>query len=738
MGGVDDMLKDKKKETKRPETEKKNLFYGLTIKIIGGVCIPLIIGLSGVGFVMIDEIVEIVEDLKSTDIASQALAASHETQNYFDPFFTSVKILADIDAVQEMFDAVERQTLIYEQSLTAKPENVPPQNQESVEEQAGIEVEETVPPEPFDIVKYEHFDLLMAELEDTYINQNGDVMTAWVSIVESSQLFQSDGYVSDSSYIVTERPWYKLLTANHGEPTLTGAYTDVASGKQIVSVVAGVFNDRKEMVGAAGMDVALDELTKTLASIEIGETGYVTVYDNDQNIIYHPDDKLILQNMKNVSYSQDFLNELLSKRDTDVLKYQRGDNEFYGATLYLKDLDWQVLACMPEEEFVREGDSVSFKLSAGFVFCAVVLAVICILLARTIVKPVKKLDEAVAQLAEGDLDVDIQINTNDETRQLAQNVNRLVDRLKTYILYINEVSDVLDDLGHGDLIFHLKQDYVGEFNRLKVSLENIQSSLSTTICQIMDSATQVDNSTVQISTASQALAQGATEQASTVQELSNTIQDLSTKSVMEAEKAIGLSKGIGVIGSELTNSNQQMRQMVEAMENITAQSNEIGKIIKTIEDIAFQTNILALNAAVEAARAGAAGKGFAVVADEVRSLANKSSEAAKSITGLIQSTVAAVNDGSQIVDSTAQSLGKVAQDVSEVVVAMEKFAERYQVQTSDLGQVANGIDQISAVVQNNSATAEESAASSEELAGQSRLLKNLTDKFQVDDKFRRY
>ena len=723
--------------TEKPkEQSSKGLFYGLRIKIIGGVCLPLIVVLSIMGIIMTNDIVEVVENLKATDIQSQTTAASNQAQSYFEPFFLSAEMVADMDGVELLFETVEQQTKAYEQYLSAPAKPQQPEVPEEGTEEAAEGPEEIVPPEPFDLAKYEDLDAIQKELEDAYNNHETGVMTMFLAVEESSQVIQSDGNMTDSSFILTDRPWYQQLKKNNGKAIISSVYTDSVTGKQVVTVAVGILNDRNEVVGASGMDIALDQLQSAMADIEIGTTGYVTVYDSAQNIVYHPDSGLTLTNIKSVGYSADFLNVLQSKRNADVMEYQRDGNPMYGATIYLKELDWQVIGCMPKAEFEQEAVSVGAKLSIGFAACALILGVICVLLAGNIVKPVKKLNEAVERLAEGDLEVDVRIRTNDETNQLSRNVVRLVERLKTYILYINEVSEVLDDMGHGDLIFHLKQDYVGEFNRLKISLENIQAALSTTIFRIVDSATQVDNSTVQISTASQALAQGATEQASTVQELSSTIQDLSTQSVMEAEKALGLSKGIGMIGSELSNSNQQMRQMVEAMENITAQSNEIGKIIKTIEDIAFQTNILALNAAVEAARAGAAGKGFAVVADEVRSLANKSSEAAKSITALIQSTVEAVNDGSQIVDSTAQSLEKVAQNVSEVVVAMEKFAERYQMQTSDLGQVANGIDQISAVVQNNSATAEESAASSVELAGQSRLLKELTDKFRVDDKFR--
>jgi methyl-accepting chemotaxis protein len=244
---------------------------------------------------------------------------------------------------------------------------------------------------------------------------------------------------------------------------------------------------------------------------------------------------------------------------------------------------------------------------------------------------------------------------------------RLVDRLKTYILYINEVSGVLDEVGHGDLTFDLKQDYIGEFAPLKRALLSIQTNLNQTMYRIADSANHVDGSTNQIASASQALAQGATEQASAVEELSATIQDLSVRSQDEAQRATNLSHGVATMGTQLENSNRQMQNLRSAMEDIATQSSEIAKIIKTIEDIACQTNILALNAAVEAARAGAAGKGFAVVADEVRSLAAKSAESVKTTTVLIQNTLDAISKGSKLATTTSDALAGVVKKAAAVL-----------------------------------------------------------------------
>ena len=276
-----------------------------------------------------------------------------------------------------------------------------------------------------------------------------------------------------------------------------------------------------------------------------------------------------------------------------------------------------------------------------------------------------------------------------------------------------------------------EEEYTGGFHPLLISFRGIAEKLNDTMQQISQSSTQVASGSEQVSNGAQALSQGATEQASSVQELAATINEISSRVNQNADSAQQANAKAGNVSAEMNVSNDKMQQMIKAMGDISNCSNEIGKIIKTIEDIAFQTNILALNAAVEAARAGTAGKGFAVVADEVRNLASKSAEASKNTSDLIENTLKAVERGTQIADETAHTLFQAVSDVNEMTGIIGQISEASSAQADSISQITMGIDQISSVVQTNSATAQESAAASEELSSQSQLMKSLVGRFKL-------
>lgn len=358
--------------------------------------------------------------------------------------------------------------------------------------------------------------------------------------------------------------------------------------------------------------------------------------------------------------------------------------------------------------------------------------ILAIYITRALTKPITEIENAAKKMAVGNLSANIHYESKDELGSLSESMRTLTNNFKGII---QDMGEELAALGNGDFSVDSKarELYVGEFEQLDISLHQIIGKLSSVLGQINQSADQVASGSDQVASGSQALSQGATEQASSVEELAATINEISNQVKSNAENALHANKMAEDVGVKMAESNQQMQTMIEAMKEISNASGEIGKIIKTIEDIAFQTNILALNAAVEAARAGEAGKGFAVVADEVRNLASKSAEASKNTSVLIESSINAVDKGTKIADETANTLLESVKGAQQVTKTIDQISRASEEQASSISQVTQGIEQISNVVQTNSATAEESAAASEELSGQAQILKSLITQFKLKD-----
>ena len=381
-------------------------------------------------------------------------------------------------------------------------------------------------------------------------------------------------------------------------------------------------------------------------------------------------------------------------------------------------------------------ESSSLYKTATYMITAVIIAIIFVgvifsfVIVRLIKIPISEIENAAIKMAEGDLDVEISYTAKDELGVLAAQVRRLLHKLQ---VILDDENKFLAKMAEGDFTVDsiCEEEYTGGFHPLLVSFRSIAEKLNDTMLQISQSASQVANEAEEVSSGAQTLAQGSTEQASSVEELAATINEISNRVNQNAENARQVNDTAGSVSTKMNVSNEKMQQMMQAMGDISNCSSEIGKIIKTIEDIAFQTNILALNAAVEAARAGSAGKGFAVVADEVRSLASKSAEASKDTAALIENSLKAVENGTQIADETAQSLVLAVNDVNEMTGIIGQISEASSNQADAISQIMMGIDQISSVVQTNSATAEESAAASQEMSSQSQLMKSLVEKFKL-------
>ena len=377
--------------------------------------------------------------------------------------------------------------------------------------------------------------------------------------------------------------------------------------------------------------------------------------------------------------------------------------------------------------------------NTAIMISVVVIAVIILLLLsllfvtrliQSIVGPTQEVCDALIGFSQGNLDIPVNYEGQNEIGNMCNALRTSQTILKDVIA---DECYLLDEMAHGNFGVKTQNEasYVGDLTAVLGSIRTINRNLSDTLVQINQSSEQVNSGSQQVASAAQALAQGATEQSSSVEELAATISEISEHINHTSDNAQQAKEQAMETSNVVDLCNKQMHDMKLAMNEINQKSADIGKIIKTIEDIAFQTNILALNAAVEAARAGSAGKGFAVVADEVRNLAGKSAEASKNTAVLITSSITAVENGLNLVNETADSLEQVVQNTEATSEMIEKIADAANEQAIAVVQVNQGVDQISSVVQTNSATAEESAAASEELSSQAAILENLVSKFRL-------
>ncbi|MFI3116022.1 MAG: HAMP domain-containing methyl-accepting chemotaxis protein [Clostridia bacterium] len=331
-------------------------------------------------------------------------------------------------------------------------------------------------------------------------------------------------------------------------------------------------------------------------------------------------------------------------------------------------------------------------------------------------------------LTKGDLHYKFDFESDDEIGELAEDFRKTSVELS---IYIDEITKQLRSFGDGDFTYESDVEFIGDFGNIQIALAQFKSLMSKTLGNLTTTIEEVSLGAMQVAHGSQSLAQGAEEQTGEIDNLAQTV-DLITKTVKDnaenANEANNLGSSVTVI---LKESTDYMVELSEAISQIQTSSTDIEKIIKTIDDIAFQTNILALNAAVEASRAGEAGKGFAVVADEVRNLAQKSTEAANGTTSLIQNSLDAVQKGVKIAQETNQSFAKVDESSKKVLDLISKISIASTEQANSINEISVGLNQISTVVQQNSAISEENAAVAEELSSQSTVMTNSVQAFKI-------
>ena len=480
-------------------------------------------------------------------------------------------------------------------------------------------------------------------------------------------------------------------------------------------------------------------LNDIVTAIQIGENSRAYMINKSGDTIADITlETITVQNIETEAQSDPSLAALaaihaeMRQGKTGFGSYTSETDEMFAAYAPVEGTDgWSIAVTAPQLNYLASTRDAMVINIAVIVIAIVLSTVIAMILAIRISAPMKACANRMKLLVEGDLDTPMpKITTKDETGMLARSTADLVAGLRTVI---SDIDFLLNEMANQNLNVHTEHEgvYVGSFRNILFSMRNMKGQLSGAMRQVNHSASEVCDASNQLSASAQMLGQGTTEQASSVEELAARISVISEQVKNTAKGALEARGQTHQTGESVLLCNQKMQNLVEAMQKIQESSDEIEKILKTIDDIAFQTNILALNAAVEAARAGSAGKGFAVVAEEVRNLAGKSAAAAKDTSVLIENSTDAVHMGMEIARNTADVLLEVVNSIQAVVKAIDEIATVSNEQSEAVEQVSEGINQISIVVQNNSATAEESAAASEELSAEATCLKEMVDQFTL-------
>ncbi|MCI8371721.1 MAG: methyl-accepting chemotaxis protein [Lachnospiraceae bacterium] len=580
-----------------------------------------------------------------------------------------------------------------------------------------------------DLFDYEHMDRLQELFIAAADIDTDNISVTWFADFDTSQLWESSGFKTEKGeWDVTTRSWYKEILDAKGT-IVTEPYTTTA-GEVVASVITPVYGDNKDVLGVAGLDLKLTILSNMMEKHKFGKTGYYVLLSSDGQVIYHPSSDSIGKHISELDVDEK-VKDAISEHKAEFFKYKSNGKSIYGYSSMVGDTNWMILTGMPSREYNSAYFIILIIIVVVFVIAGVVITLGTIKTAKSIVNPLEQLEKIADEIANGNLEIDAKVESNDEIGQVAASLDHTVVRLKDYIVYINEITEVLEEIGKGNLNFELKNDYTGDFKKIEDGLLEIKQQLSVTITGITEASHEVAEGAEQIAHTAQNISEGATDQASAIEELQATIETVSSQVDRNAQNAVAANDKSTLVQQNLNACDEQMKKLVAAMEDISKSSSQIKEVISTIQNIADQTTLLALNASIEAARAGEAGRGFAVVANEVNHLALDSMTAAQSTVDLIANALDSVDKGMGIVQETAEMLQHSVEESNELGKRIDDISEASLSQADSLNQVTGGIEQISSVVTENSAMAEESAAFSQELTAQAQLLNQQIEVFRL-------
>lgn len=676
------MAKDKKKQK-----QNKN---GIKYQIQSQIGSSIIVVMAIIAVLVVVVVYNLLIKSNSNELQQESQAVSLQVEKYFSPFERMVEQLAIDPDVQEILETTTKGEKMTENDI---------------------------------------YSTVLDKMVNVANLDTDNIQGVFVADIDSNASITSGGTISGDDYDITTRAWYDCIQS--GETVLTKPYTSASTGKTILSAATPVYDSKNNVVGVAGIDVGIDTIMNMMGDYTIGANGYTMLLTNDGTFVYHPNSDLIDTQIQDMNIS-DNVGEAITSQSTELLKYKADGAIKYGCIMPSGNTGFVVLSCIPKGQYYS-----SLIVAVTMLLVVIIAGIVFILfligrLSGKIVKPLAELNSVAIELANGNLDVTIESKTNDEVGELGRSIGKTVDRLKEYIDYIDEISDVLADMADGKLAIKLKYAYVGEFQKVKDALINISNSMTEVMTSIVEGANQVSAGSDDLANAAQNMAENTENQAASIEELlasATTVAEQVKDNRDNSEKSATYTNEVADV---MESSKTKMLQMREAMDKIQESSKQVVGIIKAIEDIASQTNLLSLNASIEAARAGEVGKGFAVVAGEIGGLANQSANAVNTTSSLINVSLDEIEKGNEIVNDVMESLDDAVERVRVANGMIQDTAQMADVQMKNIDQIRDAIQEMAQVVQDNSAMAEETSATSEELAAQSVTLNDLVQRFEIN------
>ncbi len=569
-----------------------------------------------------------------------------------------------------------------------------------------------------------HYQDVMNMLVKSSQLEQDSIIATYIAALDANTLICSDGWIPDSDFDIKSRDYYAAVTSD--KTFVSEPYVDQTTGKSIVTIAVPIHNPAGKIVGIAGVDMEITKLNDMVMQQKLGHNGYYILVSATNAVLSHKNTDMLLKDVTEIGLSKPIVDNI-TQGIADKIAYKNNGESYYGGVSQIESTGWRLISAIPKSEFNSDLTSTNLILLSTFFIGIIAIGFTIVFFTDKILKPLTNLTHVAERIADGDTKAEIDMHnisehTKDEVGQMTLSFYRMVNTIKHNVAVVKRVAD-------GDMTVFV--DIRSEEDELGKSLYRLVQSNDKMYADMLNIASQVTTGSQQIAHVNQCVSESSIKQVRRIEELAQTIEQV-TEIARNNEQKSALAKSESLhVNESIDIGRTHMSELLVSMENLLETTTEISKIIKVIEDIAFQTNILALNASVEAARAGVHGKGFAVVADEVRNLSSKSAQAANETRKFIESNVSKAVNGSDIAKKTVSDLESIMRDVENFSDITSQVWEATKEQAQGIAQVNEGIQFVTDEANENMRITEETAASSLQVQQSAQVLSLAMDKFQL-------